>query len=438
MTSLVDTRTTTASTAERPPPLNSTSPQLANIITNHSRNRSHGNLDIIVLPSPSPSVEDTHGSGLQIEGLRRGQTVNIDRLDFARIHSPNGSSSGSAATIRSPVGPFCPPLKRPAGEGLATMKKRARIGTARIPPGPPTVVSPSELPTFLPRRTSAPITQNGSLLLVQAASCSPPLGQLPNRQMALHQPVQASRHSGGPTALPGHPSLTWQHFKQNAPPRQSHISPQLSARQFGMPAPPPQFAQHLPPVRLQRRSSHHSVLSKNSDWYTVDDCRLELKLLDAIHPPPLRNCKDTRRLQVLEEAVMAQDWAYLTLHQYYCMMTYSPQDLPSTLQRCRNFHIAQLLMREVLDDNTQISPVVLAFFSTFPCSMEIIASIWPARYQQAEREFANFVEYSATIGALRQVSERRRVPPTPREFANCAITSVTFQRLLLRSIIRVI
>lgn len=229
-----------------------------------------------------------------------------------------------------------------------------------------------------------------------------------------------------------------QRFQQNAPARQTHVSPRLSAQQFGMPAAPQQFTQHPPVVPSQRRSSHHSVLFQNSDWYTLDDCTFELKSLDAIHPPKLRNRKDTIRLQVLEEAVMAQDWAYLTLHQYYCIMTYSPQDLPSTLQRYRNLHIAQLLMREVLDDNTQISPVVLAFFSTFPCSVQTLASTWPARYQQAEREFANFVEYSANVGALRQASERRRVPPTPREFANCAITSVTFQRLLLRSIIRVV
>ncbi|KAF3048937.1 hypothetical protein E8E11_003099 [Didymella keratinophila] len=119
-------------------------------------------------------------------------------------------------------------------------------------------------------------------------------------------------------------------------------------------------------------------------------------------------------------------------------MTYSPQDLPLGLQRIGNLDVTHSLLQEVLDDNKQLSTVVLAFFATFPYSVDALASTWPARYQQAEHEFANFVNYSANVGALRQASERRRVPPTPREFANCAITSVTFQRLLFRSIIRVL
>jgi hypothetical protein len=77
----VNDRTKTAPPAERLPPSNSTSPQLANIVTDHPRNRSHGNLDVMVFPSPTPSEEDAHHSGLQIQGLGTGQPINIDRFD---------------------------------------------------------------------------------------------------------------------------------------------------------------------------------------------------------------------------------------------------------------------------------------------------------------------------------------------------------------------
>ncbi|KAF3048938.1 hypothetical protein E8E11_003299 [Didymella keratinophila] len=146
--SSVNDRTTTMPPVERLPPSNSTSPQLANIVTDHPRNRSHGNLDVTVFPSPTPSEEDAHNNGLQIQGLGTGQPVNIDRLDFAPIRSPNAPNSGPAATIRSPPARQLPLPKRPAGDVSAPMEKRARIDTAQVPARPPAVLSPSELPTF--------------------------------------------------------------------------------------------------------------------------------------------------------------------------------------------------------------------------------------------------------------------------------------------------
>jgi hypothetical protein len=251
-------------------------------------------------------------------------------------------------------------------------------------------------------------------------------------QMASPQLMQTTPHSGGLPSSRGDSSPVQNQIQQNALTHQAYISPHLPAQPFGLPRATQQFVQHPPVVPSQRRSSHPS------DWYTVDDCTSELKALDAQCPPMLRNSKDIVRLQVLEEAVRAHDWAYLTLHQYYCIMARSPHDLPWGLQRIGNLQVTHSLLQEVLDDNKQLSAVVLTFFATFPYPVDVLASRWPARYQQAEHGFANFVKYSANVGALRQASERRRVPPTPREFASCAITSVMFQRLLFRSIIRVL
>lgn len=427
-------RTATAPPAERLPPSNSTSPQLANIVTDHPGNRSHGNLDVAVFPSPTPSEEDAHNNGLQIQGLGTAQPVNIDRFDFALVQSPNASNPGPAATIKSPTGQQRPLPKRPAGEVSVPMEKRVRVDTAQFPARPPTVLSPSELPTFpeLSRRPSATHTQIRSPSLSQPSSRSPSLGQMTNSQMASPQLMRTTQHIGGRPSSRGYPYPLLDQYQQNGPARGLFTSPQLPAQPYGRPNSTQQSAQQPPVVPLQQLPSYHS------DWYTVDKCRGELEAFRSRYPPMLRNAQDKIRLQVLEEAVLAHDWAYLTLHQYYCVMTYSPQDLPLGLQRINNLQTAHSLLQEVLDDNKQLSTAVLAFFTTFPYSVDVIGSRWPAAYQQAEYGFANFVKYSVHVGALRQVSERRRVPPIPREFVNCAITSVTFQRLLFRSIIRVL
>jgi hypothetical protein len=418
--------------AERLPPSNSTSPQLANIVTDHPRDRSHDNfLDVTVFPSPTPSEEDAHNSGPQSQGVGSRQCVNVDRFDFASLQSPNASSPGPATVIKSPVRQDLPPPKRPAGEGSAPVEKRVRIDTTQVPASAPTVVSPSELPSF-PELTRPPSA-------LHAHYRNPSLGQAPNRspalsrgQMASPQLMQAAHHSGPLPSSRGNPSPVQDLFEQNVSERQTHVSLQLSAQPFGMLPDTQQFAQPAPVAPSQRRASYHS------DWYTVGTCQQELRSFHGMYPATVRNRTDNIRLQVLEEAVRAHDWAYLSLHQYYCIMTFSPQNLPPTLQRNGNLYVAQSLLREVLDDNMQLSSVVLSFFCTFPVNVENLASTWPVRYQLAEREFANFVNYSANVGVLRAASERRRVPPTPREFANCAITSVTFQRLLFRSIVRVL
>lgn len=432
---------TTAPSAERLPPSNSTSPQLANIVTDHPRSRSHGNVEITVLPSPTPSQEDAHSRVLHNQDSGTRQSVNIDRFDFPSLQSPSASSPAPATAARSPTRQDLPPPKRPAREASAPVEKRARIDTAHqpLPASTPTAVSPtavssSDLPTFpeFPRRPSAPHTQHRSPSLGQAPSRSPSLGQMTTRQMASPQLMQTTQHPGFFSSSRSNPSPVQDRFVQNAPAHQTHISPRLNAQPFGALPDTPQFAQPAPVVPSQRRASYHD------DWYTFDTCIRELRSFDAAYPATHRNRRDGIRLQVLEEAVRGYDWTYLTLHQYYCVMTSSPQALPLTLQRNGNLNAAYSLMREVLDDNSQLSPTVLAFFCNFPFTVDYLASTWPTRYQYAEREFAGFVSYSANVGALRQASEKRRVPPTPREFANCAITSLTFQRLLFRSIVRVL
>ncbi|KAF2627607.1 hypothetical protein BU25DRAFT_410756 [Macroventuria anomochaeta] len=430
---------TTAPSAERLPSSNSTSPQLDNVVTTHQRNPSRGSAEITVLPSPTPSEDDAHDVEVQSGETGPQQRANLGGFEFRPLQSPSASSPPRATGPKSPVGHGLAAPKRPAEENPVPVDKRARIDTAARPqPGAtastPVVVSPSTLPPFseFPRHTSAPRAQHGSPSLGQASSRSPSLGRASNGQRASPQLLQA-QHLGRPPSSRSNPSPVQGQHIQSSPAHQSHVSPPLNAQPFGVP-PDTHAQQAVQPHRVfpsQRRASYHD------EWYSLEAC---LQILSTFRARSVatRSRRDGERLTVLEEAVREQDWAYLTLHQYYCLMTHSPQSLPPSLSlQCNgNLRPAYLLMREVLDDNLQLSAPFMGFFCTFPFAIEYLASTWPARFRHAERDFVQFVNNWANVGQLRHVSESRKIPPTPREFANCAITSLTFQRLLLRSIIR--
>lgn len=413
---LGDSRST-APVAERLPPSNSTSPQLANIVTDP---RTRGHVDVTVFPSPTPSEEDSHFTGLQNHDIGTRQSVDIDRFNFPPVQSPTATSSDLAMAVTAPTRQVFSPPKRPAGGYPAPASNRARMNEVPLPANTPTAEPLPNVTTFpeVARRPSAPHTQHGSPSLDPGPDHSPCLDQIPVSHSASPQLMQMTQHTGG------NPSIQ-DHLTYNTPAHAMHVSQQVSAQPFAPST--QQFATIAPSPRLV-----------SNDWYSIDTCIACMRSFNVQYPASRRCRKDELRLQVLEEAVWGQDWAYLTLHQYYCIMTVSPQTLTLTMQRNSNVSTAYMLLREVLDDNSQLSPAVLAFFSTFPYTIDYLANTWPARYQYAESEFRAFVSHSPYVGELRQASERRGIPPSPREFASCAIQSMTFQRLLLRSIVRVL
>lgn len=424
---------TAAPPAEELPSSNSTSPQLANIFTEHTRSCSRGNLDIVVFPSPAPSEEDAQNGGLQILGPGTRQPVDLNGFDITPQISPSPSNPAPATTVRSPTRQQPQPSERPIGENSSPVQKRARINTVQHLASTAAVASPLGLPTS-PESAWLPVpqAQHGSPSLAQASRHNHSFSHEVDAQAAFPQHMQTAEYFGRLPSSRSHPSPPQELFVHNVSGQQTYVSPQLATQPFGIFPDTQQIALPASVVPSQRRASNHD------DWYTVDDCDHELRSLSAAYPGTLLNRTDARRLHILNEAVRRHDWAYLTLHQYYCLMTFRPQELPSSLQRNNALNVAHSLIQELLDDNSQLSPNVLAFFCTFPFTVNQLASTWPTRYQYAERQFAMFVDYSPYMGALRQASERRRVPPTPREFANCAITSLTIQRLLFKLILRVL
>ena len=428
---------TNAPSAERLPASNSTSPQLANIVTATQQNPSRDKAEVTVLPSPTPSEENATNAEVQFSETATRQGVDIDGFDISpQLREALGITLADIHSVP----------KGPAHAEGTPLEKRVRIDFTQYNPAravanasPPIQLSPqfNQFPEF-PQRSSVPHVQQGSPPLGHMSNRSPSFGQPLNRQTASPQLVQSAHQLDRPLSSLSNPSPVQTQHVQYQPGRQLQVSPPLPSQPFAVPSSPhaQQAVQPHYVLPTQRRASAHD------DWYSPGHCLQILTSFNAMNAAPAASTtvrhRDSERLQVMEEAVIAQDWAYLMLHQYYCLMTRSPQTLPPSLNlRCGpHLHSAYALMREVLDDNSSLSLPCIDFFCTFPYPIEYLASHWPTRFQHAEHDFVEFVKHSAQVGQLRQLAEGRRIPPVPREFAYCAVTSLTFQRLLLRSIIR--
>lgn len=165
---------------ERLPSSNSTSPQLANIVTTQQPNDGHGNADVAVFPyadvavsphadvavfpSPTPSEEDMHTARLQDHENRSRPRVSIDGFDFASANTPNCSGIPRETVHQSSVGQI-PPPKRPAGGFLVPVEKRVRTDAASQDlPVAATTAPPMQRPPHasdFTQRSSIPHAQRG-------------------------------------------------------------------------------------------------------------------------------------------------------------------------------------------------------------------------------------------------------------------------------------
>ncbi|KAF1356051.1 hypothetical protein EJ07DRAFT_158032 [Lizonia empirigonia] len=455
---------------ERLPSSNSTSPQLANIATAHQLNDGHGNADVAVFPyadvavsphadvavsphadvavsphadvavfphahvavfpSPTPSEEDMHTARLQDNGNRSRPRVSIDAFDFASANTPNCSGMPRETVHQSSVGQI-PPPKRPAGGFSVPVEKRVRTDAApQDLPVAATTAPPVQRPPHVSDftlRFLMPHAQRGGLSVVQRPNSETPLDQHSYEQVVRPQIIQAA-HPQSSRAIPStvHGPHGW-HPHQN----ETHISASPHPQTFGITTP---GAQQIAQPHYMPSSQHPSP--SHGVWYSPEVCMVRLNNFKALFTVEHTCCLDRLRRQVLEEAINAQDWAYLTLHQYHCLMSHSRQSLPLSLQCNTNMAAAYALIRDVLGDNTRLCAPVMELFCNFPFPIQQIRATWPLKAQHAEHDFALFVNHSSAIGTLRLKSERRRIPPTPGELADCKIFSMTFQRLLVRSIIR--
>ena len=219
-----------------------------------------------------------------------------------------------------------------------------------------------------------------------------------------------------------------------------------TAHQMDPQAPsPPRQNTHLfdaTPFVLNQPQAHPSLPHgplPASTWYTALECAHIMNAFETSVPLSAEHARDWRRLAVLKDAIAKQDWPYLTMHQYYCMLTFNPADVPLGLRSQQSLGTAVRVMHNVLDSNDTLSPAVLHFFANFPYPLEQTAARWPAEFQRQGQLFLLFITQSPNYDPLKIMCAKRKCPPLARELSiDLKICSPTFQRLLFTAMLRVV
>ncbi|KAF2128064.1 hypothetical protein P153DRAFT_319313 [Dothidotthia symphoricarpi CBS 119687] len=363
--------------AERQPASSPTSPHLANIVT---RQDNPTPSSITVFPSPTPSEESTnHASTPATYGDGNAVSSRVDYFDMGSARANNAQEMSVETRVIDSVGR----LKRAAAGHGQPAEKRKRVDGVT-------------------RRPSGPYTQHGGPS-GQFHSRGPFLGNQPNSQIPSPQPVQDAY-------------VLRSQIPETTPRAQDQFSPLH------------------PPSRAVSEAQQSSA--SGSNWYTVHQCLTVFDKFRASFTAMPKYPRDLKRMEVLRDATCKQDWAYLTMHQYYCLFTYMPTALPEILRCQPNLPLALQSMRNVLDVNDHLSPAVLHFFSNYPFPMDQISTVWPHMFERQAQSFMRFVGYSANYDQLRITCERRKCPPNTRELVELGIVSTTFQRLLFTAFLR--
>ncbi|KAF1831183.1 hypothetical protein BDW02DRAFT_505906 [Decorospora gaudefroyi] len=177
------------------------------------------------------------------------------------------------------------------------------------------------------------------------------------------------------------------------------------------------------------------TLSKT--WYTQEWCLYLLQNFQLSRPASPDHSEDTLRLRVLRMAVEEKDWVYLTYHQYYCMLSSTPEVLPKSLLGLPTLDQARRVMCDVLDSNRKLSADILHFFCNYPLPVLELGALWSAESLRHAQLFSVFVAQSKNCDQLMQLCQRRKCPPLARElFVVLGIASVTFQRLVFTASLR--
>ncbi|KAH7086374.1 hypothetical protein FB567DRAFT_69456 [Paraphoma chrysanthemicola] len=367
---------------ERQPPSNSTSPQLANVVTRRDTVDRRPS-SVTVFPSPTPSEETMEAAASPalrqgitaadgpVLGLHRSQTSYAPETHLDAV-SMDAVQRGASGPKRSPE----------EGTGQAAKRNRSHEAAQSSMPVPPH-------PDFA-RWPSIAQAHTGSPHLEHTQTRRPSLVHAPNGHMA---------------------------------------SPQLAQN------PQPRPVVRTPPVAPTPFESAQTP-SVESNWYSVAECLQALQAFQATFAVA-PDARDGRRISVLRDAAQTEDWQYLIMHQYYCLMDYNPSLLPADLRNKPGLNQALYVMQKVLDYNKHLSPAVLHFFANFPYPLHELHMRWISTLEQQTRIFLSFVAYSSNFDHLRITCERRRFPPVAWELAHyLSLNSTTFQRLLFTAILR--
>jgi hypothetical protein len=170
-----------------------------------------------------------------------------------------------------------------------------------------------------------------------------------------------------------------------------------------------------------------------------------IRQLDA-HLANLSNASaysfDGKRLHVLRTALDNNDFAYLTMHQYYTLHTYYVRQYPSVafpqhLLQQPNLPVAFDMMHFVIQSNDLLSPQCLRFCATFPHPLEYLQETWPVASLHESRAFVALVQRSVKFDMLRADCEVRGFGPLAHELVHLlGIVSSTFQILVFTAISR--
>lgn len=374
---------------ERHPASNSTSPQLANTLSPRKDVLPRPTADAI-LPSPTPSddlnTDPTNNTANRTEdgaGTGTGAADNI---------SNHNSSRGRQNGAFTPEGQMVTARKRPMEPDVLAMNKRHASEKMQA------------------------LRATGIEMLLQSQTINA------ERAQAQHEVILAKAQ-----AL-AHEQAQLQDAQVQA---QTQAQAQAS-----------QFRTEAAAEEAQQRHRQSPVLQSpapTNDYFTSDDCNQPLRHLisrfGGMHGFQIR---DGQRIRLLKEAVDSKDFAYLSIHQYFCLATVDYNSLPLNLRALPALPKALDCISQVLDSNSNISPWLVQWFSNFPMPLGQIAISWPTKYKQQQEAFARFAERTGMhFFDLKRRCVERRYPPLVRElFEELGIVSAVFQRVVFLATLR--
>lgn len=368
----------------RQPLSSSTSPQLANMLSHPSKGHHRPSIDA-VLPSPSPS-EDTSSDNVPIP--TPGPSGILPHVSPQTVHADGALQATTA-------------LKRPlaATERTTPSNKRTQQSTNPRPrPAPPSLDTQN---TDAVRWEMAQPVSGGR---TQASPNSdhvpfyPTISQHANTQSPYQQQLT-------PQSIPGQP----QHQRLPGPPQQQPLPNQVIA-----PNTWPQDFIFLRETLLQNLLNIRRTLGTN-----------EHVLLDA------------QRLTALDQATADWDWDYLVTHQFYCLLTIDPRNLPEYVRSSPNVPATAAFFTEILDANDKLMPGMKNFFMNFPIPIQQLHQYKGEQRQRDLSQFVFLMRRAASYQTLKQKCDERSAPPSMYELVHdMGITSKHFQQMIFTASIR--
>ncbi|KAF2006502.1 hypothetical protein P154DRAFT_218474 [Amniculicola lignicola CBS 123094] len=412
---------------EKHPPSNSTSPYLANVVSIHDRGSPRPS-PAPVLPSPAPS-EDANPpeSAPTPTPLVNGNgSLPSPRTEPARMRLPNNNSAyvpetqnygqASASDVysnheRHQV--VAGTSKRPGECSTAEVDKRIRLNSnlAEQPSGhnQATPTNLTNQPLAWPSM-SAPREYTRRDVHSEAHSRT----QSPAQIQTIYQGILGSQTG------------------RTAPLHQGSFEPQRSYSRDNAQPPHRTPQEQQAPSPLQSPVLPH--LRQPTEYFTKEMCLTTLRQFENVRTS---GQFEPKRVGALRSAIDMQDWAYLTIHQYFCLLDVDPTSLPSAIQNHPNRHVAYKLLSDVLGSNEMLSPEARIFFANFPFPLHFITREWSKKYNQELNGFRVFMNQCVHFGSLRDVCMNREYPPLVRELAwDLGIASTVLQKIAFTAIFR--